>query len=406
MKRYGRYLLIIAMVAMLLFTLSACGSKKQVAATVNGEDIYEDDVTAYVDHLRTYYGVTDDTSWAEFLGNYGYTASDIRDLAINALAEQKVIEQTASDNGITVSDDEIDEEVSNVRSEYGYTDDADWTNALTQAGYADENAYRDAVKSELLQQKLYDAEVTAADPTDEEVAQAAIQYAGEKASHIQVADEATADTILATLQASTDLPTDFATQFAANNTDTTYCGDGGDLGWTSVNYMVYSYYLSDIQTALKSMNKNDLAVVKTSAGYSVVWCTDVFTVPDGATSVDISTIPSDLLQTIKDNLKESDMSTAQSDYLQGLMDGADVQTNDMPSGLSYDIEATTSSSSTTGTTSDVSSTQFYQDDSGVYYYDASGNKTYISVTSDTTSGTTGSNTTSTTGTTTGTTSGS
>ena len=53
-----------------------------------------------------------------------------------------------------MSDDDVDAEIQTVREENGYTNDDDWNTALTNAGYADADAYRKVVKDGLLQEAL------------------------------------------------------------------------------------------------------------------------------------------------------------------------------------------------------------------------------------------------------------
>lgn len=265
MKRIIRAVIAATTVAVLAMSMVGCNSKGKVAATVNGTDIYENDVTTYVDQLRTYYSVTDDADWATFLSQYGYEPSDIRDLAIDALAQEQLVADKADELGITVSDDDVNSQITTLRETYGYTDDDTWTSALESAGYDSEDDYKAAMKSSLLQEAVLEQEVPTTTPTDDAIVSAASSYAGSRASGIMVADEATANSLADQINASSDKAATFKELFAANNTDTTYVGTDGDLGWTSTNYMNYYYYLSNVGTAVTDMAKGDVTVVAPQA---------------------------------------------------------------------------------------------------------------------------------------------
>ena len=386
MKRFWIGIMAAIASCALVFGLSACSETgKSVAATVNGDKIYEEDVTTYVEQLRSYYGCTDDADWATFLSYYGYQPSDIRDIAINALAQEKIIEQKCDEEGVTVSDDEIDQKISEIRDQAGYTDDQDWSDALTQAGYESEDEYRDVVKDGLLQEKLCEKDVENADPDDATVLSSCSSFAGEKASHILVSDEAQANEICDRINNASDKSAQFSQELGATQDtgDSAIADSDGNLGWTSVNYMAY-LYLPNTSTALGTMNVGDCAVVSESDGYHVVYCTGKFVCDDPSTLTK-EQVPTDIWDYVFDQVKSSNYNTACSDYIQSLVDGADIQTNEMPSGLSYDVdmslaETDSASSDTTGSTSsDVSNTVFYEDDQGTYYYDDSGNKVYLQI---------------------------
>jgi foldase protein PrsA len=401
-KRVTKVILSTLAACSLVFALPACNGKGSVAATVNGQDLYEDDVTAYVEQMRSYFGATDDTSWATFLSQYGYDPSSMRETAINALAQEMIIESTAESAGVTVGDEEVDTYIADMRDQLGFTNDDDWSSALTSAGYADEDAYRDVVRTQLIREALYEAEVEKPEATDDEIASAAVSYSGEKASHILVADQATADQIAAAISGAADKDAAFAEQLS-NTTDTgdsAIADSDGNLGWTCINTEVYYYSLPNTVTALADMAVGDVTVVEESDGFHVVYCTGRYDAPTDGSTIDVGTIPEELRGAIADAVSESNYQTACSEYLNTLVESADIQINDMPSGLSYDVDmslattsATSSTTATTGTSTsgqDVSTTQFYSDDGGTYYIDSNNEKVYINVTDAT--GSTGSET--------------
>ena len=63
----------VALSAACVFGLASCGGSKTVAATVNGTNIYEEDVTEYIQNFRTQQSLTDESTWGTWLASYGYT---------------------------------------------------------------------------------------------------------------------------------------------------------------------------------------------------------------------------------------------------------------------------------------------------------------------------------------------
>lgn len=358
MNRYIKALVTSSVAVVLVFCLAGCSSQGKVAATVDGESISEDDVTTYVAQMRTYYGCTADADWATFLNNYGYQPADIRKLAIDSLAQEKLVAKKAGDLGISVSDDDVSSQIANLRSTYGYNDDDSWSSALQSAGYSNEDDYFQAMKNSLIQQGVLKQEVPTGTPSDDAIVSAASSYTGKRASGIKTADEATADGILAQLKSSKDLASDFAKLYASGNKDTSYTSTDGDLGWTAANYMTYYYYLTKTSAALENMSKGDVQVVSEADGsYWVIYCTDAFVIADGAT-ITKADIPSSLLPTITEKVQSSDWQDACNTYLQQLVTDADVQIKDMPEGLPYDVDmslASTDSSSGSGASGSTAS---------------------------------------------------
>lgn len=370
------------MVCAFVPALIACSdSGRSVAATVNGEKIYEDEVTQYVDQLRVYYGCTEDADWATFLVSYGYTANDIRDMAINALAQERVVAQKCGELGIEVTDEEIDEKIAEVREQNGYTDDEMWATALEGAGYADENEYRGIVENGLLQDKLCEQEVGESEADEEVVLATAASYVGQKASHIVVPDEETANEIADRIDSADDKDAAFADELSVSMDDGTMgiADEEGNVGWTSVNYYAYLTALPNSYNELMDMEPGDVKVVEEADGYHVIYCTDVFMVDD-PNALTRDDIPDDIYDYVAEQTAMSNYSMACSEYLQGLVDAAEIEINEMPEGLSYDIDLSTAQSAS-GT--DVANTTFYADDGGTYYYDESGNKIYIEVSEET-----------------------
>lgn len=135
---------------------------------------------------------------------------------LNAIIEQRVIEQAAAIQGIQVTDAELQAEIdSNITTAGGREQ---WLQQLTENNLT-EVEYRTAVRSALITARMRDVVTKNACVSVEQI----------HARHILVASEATA----ANIKAQLDAGGDFAQLAADYSLDVTTRQTGGDLGWFS-----------------------------------------------------------------------------------------------------------------------------------------------------------------------------
>ena len=99
-----------------------------VAATVNGVEISEGDVTKYIENLRTQYGMTDEDSWGKYLVQLDKNPAEFREQVIDAFVTREVIRAHAADRVVTVDDAEVNGYVDQMKS--NYENDEKWQAAL------------------------------------------------------------------------------------------------------------------------------------------------------------------------------------------------------------------------------------------------------------------------------------
>lgn len=302
-----------------------------VAAVLAGTNIYENDVTTQIERLRNSYGVTDDYYWALFLMFNGMTSETLRENIIENMTYNQVLLQAASDEGVTVSDDEVDEAVAKMKASYNLSDE-EWETTLQQSGYTDDS-YRSAVANSLLGSALYE-KITGGDSVSREYFEEngmtyvkAYFSSAKRSSHILFAaeDETTAADVLAKLQSGELAFADAAAQYSI---DTGSAADGGDVGWDGVHSFVTEY-----QNALDGLEKGQMSdLVVSEYGIHIILCTDTFTYTDETT---VDDVPSDIYDYVVDNYLKP---LLWSDYISGVRDSMGFEVNPMPEGLSYDID--------------------------------------------------------------------
>lgn len=345
---------------------SQSGLTGGVAATVNGVEIPEDKITQYIQDYRTSAGYEASEDWANWLISTGYTPESVRLEIIDFHVSQELIRQAAAENGITISESEVDSYVQKVKGNYK-TDEA-WQNALKEANTTEAD-YRSTIEIALMQQRLQEVVIGANSPTDADV----VKYAQEnistfngakRSSHILFAssDQATAQRVLGQINSG---EIDFDSAAKQYSQDAGSASIGGDVGWDKLSNFVTAY-----TTALSGLQKGQISgLVVSDYGIHVIKCTDIFEVSGTITS--IGQLPSEFITSIRSALTSSTNSTAFSTWLEDFKSKADIVIKDMPSNVPYYIDlsqygitslteetlSSGSNSSTEGETSSASGAQ-------------------------------------------------
>lgn len=331
-----------------------------VAATVNGVKITEDTVTEQIMSTRSSMGYDSDEDWATYLANNNMTPESYRESVIDNIADQLLVSQAERDNNITVSDDEVEDAWKNAAANYD-SEDA-FIKVLGQIGYT-EDTYKESLRQNLLTQKLYDAVAPVDDPTDDDI----ISYVNEnldsfngakRSSHILIkvdsdADDATRDEakqkaqdILDKINAGEISFEDAAKEYSEDSS----ASNGGDVGWDKLTSFVDEY-----QQALDGLEKGQISgVVESDYGYHIIECTDVFSVDGQVTSID--QIPEDLRSTFSKTIESNNQRAAYNDWLTKTRDEADIQINDMPENVPYNVDMSKVKSSSDDAATDEGST--------------------------------------------------
>lgn len=320
--------------ALCALSLAACGSGSgKVAATVNGANIYEDDVTDYIESYRSSASLTDEDAWGEWLAQYGYTPESIREDVINSYASREIIKQAIEEYGITIDSSEIDGYVDQMKS--NYSSDEAWESALSQAGLT-EDEYREDIELSLQSEQLMAQVAPEEDPAEEDVLTYCQMYAtyydgAKRSSHILFAadDEETAQQVLDQINSGA---LDFAEAATEYSIDEGSAAEGGDVGWDKLTSFVTEY-----TDGLDALGEGEVSGLVTSDyGIHIIKCTEVFTAPEEVTSSD--QLPSEFVENIKSMLASQNQQSAYNTWLDEQTEAADIQINDMPDNLPYWVD--------------------------------------------------------------------
>ena len=331
---------------------SGGSSSGGVAATVNGVEISEDKITTSIERLRTSMGLETDDAWGEYLVTYSYTPESIREQTIDSYIQQELIREAAEEYDVVIDSDTVDGYVEQVRAYYD-SDEA-WQAALESVGTTEEE-YRQDIETSLMDQELQEVVVTVDDPSEEDLMEYASTIASyydgaKRSSHILFSsdDEETAQLVLDQINAGEIDFVEAAQEYSLDSS----AEDGGDVGWDALATFVDEY-----QDALDELSVGEVSGLVTSQyGIHIIMCTEEFTVPDELTSTD--QLPEEIRDELVTYVQQQQLSTAYSDWFELYEEAADIVINDMPSGLSYDIDLTPyeTEEETTDDTSDDSTT--------------------------------------------------
>lgn len=329
-----------------------------VAATINGTNLTEDTVTKQIMSMRTSYGYTKDKDWAQYLVDNDLTPKKYRKQLIDSYTQQILLQQAQKENGVTVSDKEVEKAWKDACKSAGGA--KTFKKTLKTYGYT-EDTYKDSLKESLAQQKLKDAVAPTSKPKDSEI----VDYINEnlskyndarRSSNILIkvdSDASDEDKAAAKAKAQECLDKINSGELSFEDAVKQYSDDTGskdkkgDVGWDKLTTFVDSY-----QAALEGLNKGDVSgVVESTYGYHIIKCTDYFHVDNQVD--DIKQVPKDIKKYVSNVVKTQAESTAYSEWLEQYKKDADITVNPMPKGVPYNVslkgvtKSSTDDSSTT-----------------------------------------------------------
>lgn len=329
-----------------------------VAATINGTNLTEDTVTKQIMSMRTSYGYTKDKDWAQYLVDNDLTPKKYRKQLIDSYTQQILLQQAQKENGVTVSDKEVEKAWKDACKSAGGA--KTFKETLKTYGYT-EDTYKDSLKESLAQQKLKDAVAPTSKPKDSEI----VDYINENLSNYNDArrssnilikvdsDASDEDKAAAKAKAQECLDKINSGELSFEDAVEQYSDDTGskekkgDVGWDKLTTFVDSY-----QAALEGLNKGDVSdVVESTYGYHVIKCTDYFHVDSQVD--DIKQVPKDIKKYVSNVVKTQAESTAYSEWLERYKKDADITVNPMPKDVPYNVslkgvtKSSTDDSSTT-----------------------------------------------------------
>jgi foldase protein PrsA len=253
-NRSGRFCLAAVASGVLLGGAVGCTTSPGAAAVVGGDRISTQTLQESVDRA-----LADPTAQQQLGSN---RAAFVR-TQLSRLINNRIITVAAADEGVTVSNADIDAELQNLAQQTGGQQQLE--QAAAGSGVPKQDL-RDFVRYYVMQQKVADKLVRGVQVTDADLQ---AEYAKERdkfdvvhAAHILVASKAEADQILAAVRKN---PSSFAKLAAQKSTDTGSKANGGDLG-----FQPHGQFVKPFADAIFAAKPGSFIEVQTQFGWHVV----------------------------------------------------------------------------------------------------------------------------------------
>lgn len=245
--------------------LAGADTADRIVAIVNDEAITEADVTGHVEVLNP----------QDLHGTSAPSAASMRDAVLQQLIEQRLLLQEAKRQGMTVTNEEVDAELEDVRRRFH--SDEEFEQSLTDAGLSRER-FKEQIRERLLVRHAVDAKVRAAiTVSPQEVASefAAHPVPANSGDRVHVRDllirigerhtEVQARALIENLARRLARGEEFAA-LAKRHSEDASADDGGDMGWISPGTM-----MPELEVALAALQAGQISPpVKTSLGYHLL----------------------------------------------------------------------------------------------------------------------------------------
>ena len=313
-----------------------------VAATVNGVNIKADTVTKQIMAVRSSLGYDKDEDWAQYLVDNSMAPESYREQVIDSYAESYLKQQAEKEYDITVTDEDLEKSWQEAAEASG--GEEAFTKQIETYGFT-KDSYKESLRSNIASQKLKEAVAGTEDPGDDEI----VAYLNEnlgvyndarRSSNIliKVAEDATeeedakakakAQEVLDKIESGDMSFADAAKEYSE---DTGSAKDGGDVGWDKL-----TTFVTDYQDALSGLSKGQVSgLVKTTYGYHIIECTDVFKV-DGEVKK-AKEVPEEIRTYISNILKTQAEGAAYSEWWTEYKEKADIVINEMPESVPYNV---------------------------------------------------------------------
>lgn len=235
--------------------LFGCGNKVPAGtvATVNGVAISQEELDMNYNQflqLYEYYGI--DTSSDD-------VKVEARNSMLDTMITQELLIQEAEKRGLTVTDEEVEEQLNTMVENYYGGNQEELENAVTEAGMT-MDYYKETQKEELLLTKLQSDLVN--NPEIVDVI---------KASHILVETEEEANDIIAKLDAGEDFAA-LAKEYSLDGS----AADGGELGYFAANGLTTSRMVDEFTAGAQALEIGEYSKtpVASQYGYHVILVED------------------------------------------------------------------------------------------------------------------------------------
>jgi len=379
--RIARTILALALSLVLAISLIGCTKTKldtRVAATVNGVEILEADITKRIESFRNdpYFGYFDDAAWAKLLHSNDFTPETLREYVIrHHFGFFILLLQKAEEEGITPNKEMIDKEISDAKTSAANAGES-FETYLSRFALSSEAAYRAVLEADSIKDEVVEKLIPKTPPQaeiDTYISENAADFAGRHIYLIAIlVDEEDPEKSVEACREQAEKARqelmDGASfeSVAGKYMEGSALGQlGGDLWWGADPYLPI-----EVQAALDALAINEISPVivsyeeETDTGNStnadsndnangkegeskgkivaffIARYTEelILTEEELGEPVEISRVPASIVEHLTEEFVSMKAAEYQDQFFLDLANSEEIVINVMPSGLSYDVD--------------------------------------------------------------------
>lgn len=316
------------------------------AAKIDDQYLSEAEVAAWIEQYRLGNGLDDDATFAQTLLNEGENVSTFRQGVVNQIALDMLVEQRASELGISPSDEAIADQLAQAKERFSLGDDNVWAETLSSYNLTEEKLL-EQYRSNLAQAAVLEAEVSRRDATDAELlSYLQTNLAGTTQKHayriVFIGDDRSqrAQECLAKLDELAESGAVSVEQFselAASYSDEQGASEsGGSYAWSGASM------IGEVKDLLADLEVGEHTVAETveaDDALEIIFCDAVYEFPKAAA---LATVPDDVPDELLDEVREAASEVAwESDcesYLASLLVRAKITYFPVPDDAAYNVD--------------------------------------------------------------------
>lgn len=318
------------------------------AAKVGDSYITEQRVADWISDYRGTYGYTDDEAFADALNSQNQTITAFRINVIDQIATNDLVQKRANELGISVSDDEVQQQYDSVVESVSSGDSSLFQQVIGSMGLTEESL-KERYRNNLLQEKVVEADVQVETPTDDEVLDYAISnLSGTTQMHLYRIVFSGTDkntkaqecaSILKSEKEAGTLTTNRFIEIAKQYSDEeNVATTGGSLGWTGSGLIP-----DEISDFLENIAVGDytgtVTVEEDGDALEIAYVDSSYTFPEDSDVASLSELgmPSDLSEVVSSATALAIWQTNCNNYLANLLVKAHVTYYPMPENAAYNV---------------------------------------------------------------------
>lgn len=355
--------LICAVVGFALFFITRVPG--DAVGKVNGTYITKTEVNDYITQYRISHNLTDDSALAAALNSQNLTVADFQNNATDQIAIAKLVEKRAEELGVTPTDDEVQEQIDEMKNQLAFGDDSTWQQTLSSYGMTEEQV-KEQCRESLAQRAVCEKDVAHRDATDKEtLSYAKSNMAGSEQKHylriVFKGDDKTKrsyaclEKLKAKASAGTLSAADFE-DFVVKYSDE----DNAKTSKGSYKWSAELDQSDDLTETLGELDKGEFTSVEgvdADSAEEIFFCDETYTFPKSGSIEKLkkADVPETLWSVLASDASDALWSSDCTKYMAKLLAQAQVTYYPVPEDASYNIDLSATDSQDSSSDSSTSS---------------------------------------------------